>query len=171
VIGFAARRGKEGRGSIAIARQQVATVDWLAARARCPSPGPESRPNGGVGMAGGPPPTDEVGGEQILTALGYKQELSRSVSFLGTIALVVSDITPTASLLVIGPVVIATAGTGSIWAYLIGSFIAIMVALCMGELGSMYPVAVEFETALLSRSYSVMSARVTSAGAPARAKK
>jgi amino acid transporter len=92
-------------------------------------------------MAGGTPPTDEVAGEQILTALGYKQELSRSVSFLGTIALVVSDITPTASLLVIGPVVIATAGTGSIWAYLIGSFIAIMVALCMGELGSMYPVA------------------------------
>jgi amino acid transporter len=38
-------------------------------------------------------------------------------------------------------VVIATAGTGSIWAYLLGSFIAIMVALCMGELGSMYPVA------------------------------
>ena len=83
----------------------------------------------------------EVGGEQVLEALGYKQELNRAVGILGTIALVVSDITPTASLLVIGPVVIATAGTGSLWAYLIGCFIAICVALCMGELGSMYPVA------------------------------
>jgi amino acid transporter len=84
---------------------------------------------------------DATGGEQLLGALGYKQELNRAVSFLGTLALVLSDITPTASLLVIGPVVIATAGTGSLWAYLIGCFIAIAVALCMGELGSMYPVA------------------------------
>ena len=49
---------------------------------------------------------------------------------------VVSDITPTASLLIIGTVVIATAGTGSIWAYLIGCLLAINVAFCMGELGS-----------------------------------
>lgn len=86
-------------------------------------------------------PDEHVGGEQILEALGYQQELNRAVSVLGTIALVVSDITPTASLLVIGPVVIATAGSGSLWAYLIGCFIAVNVALCMGELGSMYPVA------------------------------
>lgn len=86
-------------------------------------------------------PSSEVGGEAILEALGYKQELARAVSVLGTIALVVSDITPTASLLVIGPVVLATAGSGALWAYLIGCFIAINVALCMGELGSMFPVA------------------------------
>ena len=86
-------------------------------------------------------PVGEVGGEAILHALGYKQELSRAVSVLGTIALVVSDITPTASLLVIGPVVLATAGSGALWAYIIGCFIAISVALCMGELGSMFPVA------------------------------
>jgi amino acid transporter len=53
----------------------------------------------------------------------------------------VSDITPTASLLVVATAVIATAGTGSLWAYLIGGFIAVNVALCMGELGSMFPVA------------------------------
>lgn len=90
----------------------------------------------GVDGSGG-----EVGGQQTLAELGYKQELNRAVSVLGTIALVVSDITPTASLLVIGPVVIAVAGSGSLWAYLLGCFIAINVALCMGELGSMYPVA------------------------------
>ncbi len=82
-----------------------------------------------------------IEGEALLESLGYKQELNRAVSVLGSIALVVSDITPTASLLVIGPVVIATAGSGALWAYLIGCFIAVNVALCMGELGSMYPVA------------------------------
>jgi len=82
-----------------------------------------------------------VEGEALLESLGYKQELDRAVSVLGTIALVVSDITPTASLLVIGPVVLATAGSGALWAYLIGCFIAVNVALCMGELGSMFPVA------------------------------
>jgi amino acid transporter len=92
-------------------------------------------------MSGGDGSAEEVGGQETLTSLGYEQELNRAVSVLGTIALVVSDITPTASLLVIGPVVIAVAGSGSLWAYLLGCFIAISVALCMGELGSMYPVA------------------------------
>ena len=82
-----------------------------------------------------------IEGQALLQSLGYKQELNRSVGILGTIALVVSDITPTASLLVIGPVVLAVAGSGALLAYLIGCFIAINVALCMGELGSMYPVA------------------------------
>lgn len=82
-----------------------------------------------------------VHGEALLDSLGYKQELKRALNVLGNVALVLSDITPTASLLIIGTVVIATAGTGSIWAYLIGCFLAINVALCMGELGSMFPVA------------------------------
>ena len=85
--------------------------------------------------------SSNVEGEALLESLGYKQELNRAVSVLGSIALVVSDITPTASLLVIGPVVLATAGSGALWAYIIGCFIAINVALCMGELGSMFPVA------------------------------
>jgi amino acid transporter len=83
----------------------------------------------------------EVEGESLLHSMGYEQQLNRGLNFLGNIALTVSDITPTASLLVVGPVVIATAGTGSIWAYLIGCFLAFNVALCMGELGSMFPSA------------------------------
>lgn len=83
----------------------------------------------------------EVEGESLLHSMGYEQQLNRGLNFLGNIALTVSDITPTASLLVVGPVVIATAGTGSIWAYLIGCFLALNVALCMGELGSMFPSA------------------------------
>ena len=79
--------------------------------------------------------------QHSLESLGYKQELKRSVNSLGHLALILSDITPTASLLVVGTAVVAVAGTGSVWAYLIGCFIAVNVALCMGELGSMFPVA------------------------------
>ncbi|MGH9067287.1 MAG: APC family permease [Acidimicrobiales bacterium] len=78
---------------------------------------------------GGRPPT------------GAAQELKRGVTSLGHLALILSDITPTASLLVVGTAVVATAGTGSVWSYLIGCFIALNVALCMGELGSMFPFA------------------------------
>ena len=82
-----------------------------------------------------------VESETLLEEMGYKEELGRELNILGNLALVLSDITPTASLLVVGTAVIATAGTGSVWAYLLGGFIALNVALCMGELGSMFPVA------------------------------
>jgi amino acid transporter len=88
-----------------------------------------------------PPDGTPVQGQAVLESLGYRQELKRGINTLGNVALVLSDITPTASLLIIGTVVIATAGTGSVWAYIIGCFLAINVALCMGELGSMFPVA------------------------------
>jgi amino acid transporter len=80
-------------------------------------------------------------GQDSLKALGYEQKLHRSVTPLGHISLILSDITPTASLLVVATAVIVVAGTGSPIAFVIGCFIAINVALCMGELGSMFPVA------------------------------
>src|SRR3989475_13097798 len=94
-------------------------------------------------MAASPPkpPSSSVEGAALLQSLGYNQQLNRKINVLGNLALVLSDITPPASLLIVGTVVIVTAGTGSIAAYLIGCFLAINVALCMGELGSMFPVA------------------------------
>src|SRR5690242_9712388 len=80
-----------------------------------------------AGPAGHPEPTHGV--------------LHRGLSVKGVVALAVSDITPMASLLIIAPVVLAAAGTASVWAYLVGCLLAICVAFCMGELGSMYPVA------------------------------
>jgi len=80
-----------------------------------------------------PPPRAE--------SAGHAPQLTRSLSTLGNVALTLSDITPSASLMVVGPVVIGTAGTGSLLAYLIGCFVAFNVALCMGELGAMVPVA------------------------------
>jgi amino acid transporter len=88
-----------------------------------------------------PDKSSSVEGAALLQSLGYQPQLKRAINTLGNVALVLSDITPTASLLIIGTVVIATAGTGSLAAYLIGGFLALMVALCMGELGSMFPVA------------------------------
>ena len=85
--------------------------------------------------------SQEIESELLLEEMGYQPQLQRGLNILGNLALTLSDITPTASLLVVGTAVIATAGTGSLWAYLIGAFIAINVALCMGELGSMFPVA------------------------------
>src|SRR6516162_1903680 len=84
---------------------------------------------------------EESGSQRELEALGYRQELKRVVNTLGHLALILSDITPTASLLVVGTAVIAVAGTGSVWAYIIGCFVALNVAFCMGELGSMFPLA------------------------------
>jgi amino acid transporter len=80
-------------------------------------------------------------GGDALAALGYQQQLERSVTTLGHISLILSDITPTASLLVIATAVIAIAGTASPIAFVVACFIAINIAFCMGELGSMFPVA------------------------------
>ena len=70
-----------------------------------------------------------------------KTGLERRLSVRGVIALSISDIAPLAGVLVIAPVALGLAGTASIWAYLVGCFIAICAALCMAELGSIYPTA------------------------------
>jgi amino acid transporter len=81
------------------------------------------------------------GGHERLRELGYEQRLTRRLSLTGSIAITMSDITPAGSLLVVGIAVVAVAGTGSALAYLAGCLLAITVAMCMAELGSMYPVA------------------------------
>ena len=53
-----------------------------------------------------PEKSSSVEGEALLQSLGYNQELKRAINTLGNVALVLSDITPTASLLIIGTVVI-----------------------------------------------------------------
>ena len=60
----------------------------------------------------------------LLEEMGYKPQLQRGLNILGNMALALSDITPDGSLLVITTVVIVTAGTGSVWAYVLGGFIA-----------------------------------------------
>lgn len=82
-----------------------------------------------------------VSGERELEGLGYEQELKRALSLVGNVALVVAGITPATSLLIIGPVALSQAGTGALWAYLLAGVIAVCMALCFAELGSLYPTA------------------------------
>jgi len=88
-----------------------------------------------------PAASEDVSGAHLLETLGYQQDLKRALSVFSTIALTVSDITPPASLLMVGRGASATAGTGAFWAYVLAGLLALCVALCMGELGSMFPVA------------------------------
>jgi amino acid transporter len=80
-------------------------------------------------------------GDTRLRELGYKPRLERGLTTLGSVILTLSDITPAGSLLIVGLAVVAVAGTGSVIAYLAGAALAVMVALCMAELGSLYPIA------------------------------
>lgn len=83
----------------------------------------------------------EITGEQRLVELGYESRFHRHLTLTGNMALTLSDITPTGSLLSVGLAVVALAGTGSIIAYLAGAFIAVMVAYCMAELGAAFPIS------------------------------
>jgi amino acid transporter len=85
--------------------------------------------------------TDHVSGEDELEHLGYEQQLKRTLSLVGNVALVVAGITPATALLIIGPVALTQAGTGAFWAYLLAGVIAVCMALCFAELGSIYPTA------------------------------
>ena len=67
--------------------------------------------------------------------------LERGIGFKGLVSLALSDITPMASLLVVGSSLLALVGTASVLAFAIGCAIAVAVAMCMAELGSMYPTA------------------------------
>jgi len=88
---------------------------------------------------GGPIVIDDS--DSRLRQLGYTPRLERGLTTKGSVILTLSDITPAGSLLIVGIAVIALAGTGSVIAYLAGAGLAVMVALCMAELGSQFPVA------------------------------
>ena len=76
-----------------------------------------------------------------LEELGYKQDLSRGLNVLENVSIALSDVSPTTGVFMQLAVVIAMAGTGAFWSYVIGGVIALCVALTMGELGSQYPIA------------------------------
>lgn len=80
-------------------------------------------------------------GDVRLRQLGCTPRLERGLSTTGSVILTLSDITPAGSLLIVGIAVVALAGTGSVIAHLAGAGIAVMVALCMAELGSLFPIA------------------------------
>jgi amino acid transporter len=88
-----------------------------------------------------PVPAVADDGDTRLRQLGYTPRLERGLTTTGSVILTLSDITPAGSLLIVGIAVVALAGTGSVIAYLAGAGLAVMVALCMAELGSVFPIA------------------------------
>jgi amino acid transporter len=85
--------------------------------------------------------TEADAGHERLRELGVEPHLTRRLGLFGSILITLSDITPAGSLLVVGIAVVAVAGTGSALAYLAGCLLAVTVAMCMAELGSIYPLA------------------------------
>jgi amino acid transporter len=71
----------------------------------------------------------------------YRQELSRSISVLGSIAVTLSAITPAASVFVIAPVALIIAGSGSFLAFVLAAIVSLFMAFCWAELGNSYPIA------------------------------
>lgn len=70
----------------------------------------------------------------------YEQKLARAIGVLGNIAITVSGITPTASIFIIAPVAYANQGSGTFLAFVIAAIIGLGMAMCYGELGSMFPI-------------------------------
>ncbi|MCL6548282.1 MAG: APC family permease [Alicyclobacillus sp.] len=67
--------------------------------------------------------------------------LRRALGVAGNVAIVVSGITPTASVFVIVPAILGITGTGVVWSFLIATVVAFGMGLCDAELGSLYPIA------------------------------
>ena len=78
--------------------------------------------------------------QQNTVTKSYEQQLSRAIGVLGNIAITVSGITPTASIFIIAPVAYANQGSGTFLAFVIGAVIGLGMAMCYGELGSMFPI-------------------------------
>lgn len=68
-------------------------------------------------------------------------ELKPTLSVADVIAITVSSVTPASSVFVIAPFAIAQAGTGVIWAFILGGVLALMFALCYAELGRAHSAA------------------------------
>jgi amino acid transporter len=70
----------------------------------------------------------------------YPQQLRRVINVLGNVAISVSGITPTASVFIIAPVLFAAQGTASFYSFVVAAVIGVGMAMCWGELGSLFPV-------------------------------
>jgi amino acid transporter len=67
--------------------------------------------------------------------------LQRSLGALGVILLTLSWLSPAASVMVAGSDIFHHAGTGAIWAFLIGGAVMAVVTTTQAELGASFPLA------------------------------
>ncbi len=81
-----------------------------------------------------------VSDEARLEQLGYKQDLRRRLHFWHVIGLAMANISPTLAVLLLTAGVFAIGGTFAIGANLILGVVVVLIALCLAELGAMYPI-------------------------------
>lgn len=71
----------------------------------------------------------------------YRQELSRSLTFRGTVLITLSAVTPASSVFIIVPAVILAVGGASVVAFVVAALVGVLMAFCYGELASAFPIA------------------------------
>ncbi|MFD4974343.1 APC family permease [Streptomyces sp. NPDC058424] len=76
-----------------------------------------------------------------LEQLGYSQQLERRLSVAEVVGLAMADVSPTMAVLFLSAGVFVVGGTYSIAAALILSVVVVLIALCLAELGAMFPLA------------------------------
>ena len=80
-------------------------------------------------------------GSKRLKDLGYEQGLRRNLSVTHVVGLAMADVSPTMGVVLLTAGVFAIGGTFAIGANLILAVVVMLIALCLGELASMYPLA------------------------------
>lgn len=76
---------------------------------------------------------------QELNRIGYKQELRRRLKVWHVVCLAMADASPAMAVLLLTAGVFAVGGTFGVGAMVILSVIVVLIALCLGELASVYP--------------------------------
>lgn len=87
-------------------------------------------------------PTDTEGSSaDRLRALGYEQGLRRNLSIAHVVGLAMADASPTMSVLLLTAGCFVIGGTFAIGACVLLAIVVVLIALCLGELASIYPLA------------------------------
>lgn len=85
----------------------------------------------------------------------YTQELSRSLTFKGTVLITLSAVTPASSVFIIVPAVVLAVGGASVASFAAAGIVGVLMAFCYAELASAFPIAggeYSFAARVLGRS-------------------
>lgn len=84
---------------------------------------------------------DEPPGGNRLEELGYEQQLDRRLSVRHVVGLAMADVSPTMAVVFLTAGTILVGGTFAIGASLIQGVVVVLIALCLAELATMFPIA------------------------------
>ncbi|WP_284199964.1 hypothetical protein [Alicyclobacillus sacchari] len=76
-----------------------------------------------------------------LETLGYRQELSRKLRSRDVLGLAIANVSPTMAVLLLTSGVFSIGGTFAIGADAVLAIVVVLISMCLGEMGSLFPVA------------------------------